>query len=187
MYGALTVICGPMMAGKTTELLKRIFWARNGLAQAVLVVKPAFDNRYDSVKIVSHDGAAVDAKAIQMWGQVKDLAADADLICIDEIQFFKTPHFEGDIVQIIGSLLKQGKEIVVTGLDMDWRGEPFANTSSLMAMADTLLKLSANCTLCGQKATKTYKKTPNEEQIELGSDDLYEARCNKHWPSPYNT
>jgi thymidine kinase len=181
MYGHLTVICGPMFASKTTELLKRILWARNGEHKAVLVVKPAFDERYSSTKIVSHDGLSVDAKAITKWDDVAILANDADLVCIDEVQFLSQPNFSDDIVECVRQLLVIGTDVVVTGLDMDWMGEPFSTTSILAAMSDTLIKVTANCTQCGQAAAKTHKKIPNSEQIELGATDLYEARCNNHW------
>lgn len=181
MYGHLTVICGSMFAGKTTELLKRILWARNGQHKAVLVVKPAFDQRFSTTKIVSHDGLSVEAKAITKWDDISLIAPDAELVCIDEVQFFGQPHFEGDIVEEIRQLLIIGTDVVVTGLDLDWKGIPFPITASLLAMADTVMKLSANCTVCGQGATKTHKKNYNEETVELGASDLYEARCNDHW------
>jgi thymidine kinase len=181
MYGHLTVICGPMFASKTTELLKRILWARNGQHKAVLVIKPAFDNRYSATKIVSHDGLSVDAKAITKWEDIDILASDAEMVCIDEVQFFTDPHFKDDIVDKIRDLLIVGTDVVVTGLDMDWQGQPFPITATLSAMADTILKFTANCTTCGQAAPKTHKKVPNGESVELGASDLYEARCNTHW------
>lgn len=103
------------------------------------------------------------------------------MICIDEVQFLTQPYFSDDIIECVRELLREGKEVVVTGLDMDWQGEPFRTTATLAAMADTMIKLTANCTQCGQPATKTFKKLQNSEQIELGATDLYEARCNKHW------
>jgi thymidine kinase len=180
-YGHLTVVCGPMFASKTTELLKRILWARNGQHKAVLVVKPAFDDRFSTTKIVSHDGLSVDAHAITQWDEVKALADDADMVCLDEVQFFTAPHFTGEIVEIICGLLDAGKEVVITGLDMDWQGKAFNTTAQLAAMADILLKPQANCTVCGRPAGKTHKKEPNAETVELGATDLYEARCNEHW------
>jgi thymidine kinase len=181
MYGKLTTICGPMFAGKSTELLKRILWARNGQHKTVLVIKPAFDNRYSSTKIVTHDGLSVDAKSITKWDDIAHLAADAELICIDEIQFFTPQYFEDDIIECVRDCLIIGTEVVVGGLDMDWRGEGFETTSRLMAMSDEVKKITAVCTSCGQPASKTHKKLPNAEQIELGTTDLYEARCNDHW------
>lgn len=181
LYGRLTVICGPMYAGKTTELLKRIIWARNGHSKAVLVIKPAFDTRYSQTQIVSHDGLKTDAKAVTDWGQVAHLAADADMVCIDEVQFFTEPHFNGDIVEQVRQLLVTGTDVVVSGLDMDWQGYPFPVTATLGAMADEMLKIKAYCSVCAAAAGKTHKKVPNAEQVELGSSDLYEARCNTHW------
>ncbi len=181
MYGHLTVICGPMYAGKTTELLKRVLVDRNLYSKAVLVIKPAFDDRFSATKIVSHDNLAVESKAITEWDQVALLAADADVVCIDEVQFFQEPHFKGDIIEEVRLLLATGTDVVVSGLDLDWQGEPFAMTARLMAMADQVQKLHANCTTCGQPARKTHKKAPNSAQIELGAADLYEARCNDHW------
>jgi len=181
MYGNLTVICGPMYAGKTTEILKRIILARNLWSKAVLVVKPAFDNRYAATKIVSHDQLTVEAKSITEWDQIALLAADADMVCIDEVQFFQEPHFHGDVVEQIRQLLAVGTDVIASGLDMDWQGEPFPVTARLLAMADEVVKLHANCTVCAQPAFKTHKKVPNSEQIELGASDLYESRCNTHW------
>lgn len=181
MYGKLTTICGPMFAGKTTELLKRILWARNGQHRAALVIKPAFDDQFSATKIVTHDGLSVDAKAITKWDDIAHLAADAELICVDEVQFFTAPHFADDIVERLRDCLIIGTEIVVGGLDMDWQGEPFGTTARLMAMSDEIKKITAVCTTCGQAASKTHKKSPNAEQIELGATDLYEARCNDHW------
>jgi len=181
MYGHLTVICGPMYAGKSTELLKSILLARTLYSKAVLVIKPTFDNRYAASKIVSHDGLSVDAKSISEWDQIAPLATDADMVCIDEIQFFQEPNYTGDIVEEIRQLLITGTDVTVGGLDMDWIGNPFPVTARLMAMADEVKKIKANCTQCNETASKTHKKTPNSEQIELGSQDLYESRCNKHW------
>lgn len=187
-YGKLTVVSGPMYAGKTTELLKRILWARNGEMKAVLVVKPSFDNRYSATKIVSHDGLSVDAMSVTSWDDVGYLLDDAELVCFDEVQFFQEPHFKPEhngaqvsIIAAVKNLLQRGVDVVCSGLDMDWRGDPFAITASLMAMADEVLKSTANCTTCGRPAAKTFKKVSNDEKVELGATDLYEARCNDHW------
>jgi len=181
VYGNLTFICGPMFGGKTTELLKRILWARNGCSKAVLVLKPAFDNRYSETKIVSHDGLSVESKSISSFSEVRALLDDAEMICIDETQFFTSPHFQDDLIEWISKFLEDGKEVVATGLDMDWQGKPFDISAKLAAMADDVIKVKANCTICGTPAAKTFKKVQNGEQIELGTTDLYEARCNKHW------
>jgi thymidine kinase len=181
-YGKLTLCCGPMYASKTTELLKRTLWASNGQNRTVYVVKPAFDTRYSATKIVSHDGLSTMANAIIGWDDhCRISAAGADMVCFDEVQFFAEPNFSADVVTIIRELLQEGKEVVCAGLDMDWQGAPFPVTASLAAMADEILKLTANCTVCGRPAGKTFKKLPEGGSVELGSHDKYEARCNEHW------
>lgn len=177
-YGHLEVVCGPMFAGKTTELLKRVLWARNGLNQKVKVFKPAFDNRYSETEIVSHDGLRTVADSIATW---VDLEGDWDLVVFDEVQFFTDPHFDRDIVEIVARLLINGTNVLATGLDMDWKGNPFYTTAMLLAMADKVKKLKANCTVSGRPAGKTFKKTRSGDSIELGASDLYEARSNEHW------
>ncbi|MDC7682915.1 hypothetical protein PQU92_06485 [Asticcacaulis sp. BYS171W] len=179
MYGKLTAICGPMFAGKTTELLKRILWARNGEGKEVLVLKTAFDNRYSDTELVSHDGLSADAKAISQFAEVADLVRDAEMICLDEIQFFS--GMDLDVADFVSDLLHAGRDVVVAGLDTNWKGEPFAPTALMMAMADEVLKLKAHCSICGQPAQKTFKKHQDDQEIALGHSDIYEARCNRHW------
>lgn len=177
-YGHLEVICGPMFAGKTTEILKRVLWARNGCNQKVKVFKPAFDNRYSETEIVSHDGLRTIANSIYTWDE---LAEYHSLVVFDEIQFFVNPHFDRDIVKIIAKLLQNGTNVVASGLDMDWQGNPFYTTSMLLGMADEVKKLKANCTISGRPAGKTFKKTQDGGSVELGAHDLYEARSNEFW------
>jgi thymidine kinase len=209
-YGKLTVVCGPMYAGKTTEMLKRVLWARNGLKREVVVLKPAFDNRYAETEIVSHDGLRSTAESIT---ELPDGVLDTgSLIVLDEIQFFNEPYVSGDVVAWVQDQLSEGVDIVAAGLDMDWRGDPFEVTALLAAMADEVIKVTANCTVCGRSARKTWKKADlqkldavedidltgmsDEEmartltdaterklanEVELGAQDKYEARCNEHW------
>ncbi|RYF09838.1 MAG: thymidine kinase, partial [Oxalobacteraceae bacterium] len=178
-YGHLTVICGPMYAGKTTETLKRVLWTRNGQGKTVRVLKPAFDDRYGVTEIVSHDGLRTQAESIT------ELPMDTegtDLIVLDEVQFFPN-HVAGNLVDWIRDHLARGTNVVAAGLDMDYRGSPFAATAALLGMADEVLKINANCTVCGKPARKTFKKSGNldSDDLELGSSDKYEARCNQHW------
>jgi thymidine kinase len=211
-YGKMTVVCGPMYAGKTTEMLKRVLWARNGQNREVVVLKPAFDNRYAETQIVSHDGLRATAESIT---ELPDGVLEAgSLIVLDEIQFFNEPYVSGDLVAWVQDQLSEGVDVVAGGLDMDWRGDPFEVTALLMAMADEVIKVTANCTVCGRAARKTWKKADpleplaeeaedidlsgkSEEEmartltaasernlvndVELGAQEKYEARCNEHW------
>lgn len=185
-YGHLSVIVGPMFAGKSTELLKRILWARNGRGHAVRVYKPAFDQRYSQIEIVTHEGLASTAEAIVDWhGQIEKIqSSGTQVVFLDEIQFFADPNFQGDIVAITTQLLRSGVDVVAAGLDMDWRGAPFPISASLSAMADEVVKLRGICSVCGRPSTRSYKKTGDGDQVELGGADLYESRCTHHWAAP---
>jgi len=179
MYGRLTVICGPMFAGKTTELLKRILWARNGERKDVLVVKTAFDVRYSRTEVITHDGLAAEAVVLHAFADIEPRFQEADLVCFDEVQFFQ--NMDRDVVTVIRELLAAGTDVVAAGLDTNWKGEPFGVTGLLMAMADEVVKLKAHCAVCGQPAYKSFKKVEDAAEIQLGHSDLYEPRCNRHW------
>lgn len=181
-YGNLRVFCGPMFSGKTTELLKRILWTKNGEHQKIQVFKPAFDQRYQKHSLVSHEGLASPAEAINEWYGVD---ADTRAVFFDEVHFFVYPHYQGqDIISVIKSLLKDGVDVAVSGLDMDWQGEPFNVTAQLMAMAEEVKKLQGVCAVCGRPSTRSYKKTRQGASIELGANELYEPRCTHHWAKP---
>jgi thymidine kinase len=169
-----------MYASKTTELLSRILRARSE-HKCVLAIKPAFDDRYSVTEIVTHDGLRANAESITEWGQVSTLVANAAVVFIDEVQFFSQPQFKGDIVEHIRDCLITGTDVVVSGLDMDWQGYAFNITAQIAAMADEIHKKTANCTICGKPAVKTYKKSHTGDRIELGATDSYESRCNEHW------
>ena len=181
IYGHLTVICGPMYGGKTTELLKRVLWAKNGRQRVVLVVKPEMENRYSVNHIVTHDGLSVECSPIRNWDQVSFQAKAAEIVFFDEVQFFIDPHFDGVVEDIITDLLAAGKDVVVNGLDLDAMGKPFVKTATLMAMADDIIKVKSTCSVCGRPATKTHKITDSDMRVELGSVGVYEPRCNEHW------
>lgn len=183
-YGSLTAIAGPMFGGKSTATLKRILWAKNGENRTTHVFKPAFDTRYADQEIVSHDGLRAPAIAISTIPQLE--LGTNDIVFLDEIQFYTAPYFEGDVVAWVKTLLAQGIEVVVAGLDMDWKGDPFELTAKFLAMANITEKLTAHCTVCGRPASKTFKKQvdANTGSVELGAQESYEARCNAHWNLP---
>ncbi len=179
-YGMLKVFCGPMYAGKSTNLINSTVWYND---KSILVVKPAFDNRFSETEIVTHDGRSIAARSTDDFNQIRLHAQDVDAVFIDEVQFFHEFNPVDHIVYTVRDLLNQGKDVFVAGLDMDWQGRAFEATANLCAMADHVYKLRARCAVCDDMATKTYKKSESGFQIELGAEDLYEARCNEHWKS----
>lgn len=186
MHGKLTLLCGPMFSGKTTELLKRLLWASNGQGKKVAAFKPAYDQRYAKMKVVSHEGLSAEAEAIYHWGNTNQHLRDAKVraVFLDEVQFFTPPNFRGDIVSIVQDLLDAGIDVVASGLDMDWQGKPFTASAMLAAMAEEIHKQKAICAVCGRPASRTYKKGGSQAKVEIGGNDLYEARCLRHWSMP---
>lgn len=178
--GRLEVICGSMYSGKSEELIRRLKRAEYA-KQRVFTIKPCIDNRYSENNIVSHAGRQ--RSACMMSDQQQDLEKilelvldNADVIGIDEIQFFST-----SILKIIDILIQEGKKVIVAGLDLDFRGEPFGIMPILMAKADEVLKLKAICVSCGKDAQHSQRlingrPAAYDDPIILVGD-MYEARC----------
>ena len=178
--GWLELICGPMFSGKSEELIRRLnraFIAK----QRVQVFKPALDNRYDAVAIASHNGRTLEAQAVESVADMKGaLEPQAQVIGIDEGQFLA-----GDLVPFVLDLADEGKRVIIAGLDLDFRGEPFGLMPRLLAHAESVEKLSAIC-YCGRAATRTQRLIGghpahyDDPVILVGASENYEARCREH-------
>jgi len=176
--GWLEVISGCMFAGKTEELIRRI----NVLSYAkknIKVFKPAIDNRYSNTKVVSHAGSSVDSIVVANARDILNHVDEkVDVVAIDEVQFF-----DKDIVAVCDQLANEGKRVMVAGLDMDFRGEPFNVMPILITSAEFVTKLTAVCTTCGAPATRTQRLVNGEAAsyhdpiILVGASESYEARC----------
>ena len=180
--GRLEVVCGSMFSGKSEELMRRLKRAEFA-KKDVLTIKHQIDNRKSYSCIVSHNGNQREACQISGCEEglqtLKKLAQqDFDVIGIDEIQFFPD-----ETVAIIKDLVKQGRRVIVAGLDLDFRGEPFGIVPTLMALADEVVKLRAICLTCGDEANFTQRLINgnparyNDETILVGGEECYEARC----------
>lgn len=167
----LVVNTGGMFSGKSTELQRQ--GKRHILAgHKVVFLKPKMDDRYSKDCIVTHEGAKVEALNVEKSILEDMRVAEADVILIDEVQFL---YF--GVVADIEFLLRLGKTIYVSGLDMDFNGTGFSITEILMAKADEVNKFKAVCEKCGKDSTFTAKRTDSKNQIELGSKDLYMPLC----------
>ena len=179
--GTIEVICGPMFAGKSEELLRRI----NRLVYAkkkFLVFKPSIDNRYSETEVVSHNQHEYKAIALMDPKKILDYYEnDLDAICVDEIQFF-----DEAIIDVIDFYANHGVRVIVAGLDMDFKGDPFMITAKLLAKAEYVTKLTAICTVCGKSATRTQRlingepASINDPVVLVGASESYEARCRHH-------
>lgn len=174
MKSKLVINCGGMFSGKSTELMRQ--GERHMLAgHKVVFLKPQLDNRYAEDEIVNHKGQKV--TAINITEQDNILLINdvmyADVILVDEVQFMS------NIVPKIECLLKHGKTIYCSGLDMDYLGKPFVTVSTLMAMADEINKFHAVCSHCGEDAVFSKKLSKSQSRIELGEKDMYTPLCRK--------
>ena len=169
--GWIEVICGSMFSGKTEELIRRL--KRVKIANLkVEIFKPAVDVRYDEIKIVSHDENEIISTPVDNSQKILLLAQGADVIGIDEAQFF-----DKELPYVCDQLAYKGIRVIVAGLDMYYLGKPFGQMPYLLAKADYITKLHAICVQCGNMASYSYRKIPNDDQVMLGEKDVYEPRC----------
>ena len=180
MRGNLETIVGAMFAGKTSELLKRILWAKHQ-NKKIIVLKPSIDNRYSNEKIITHNDLSHECYAMNNWDVVlNDFKFDknnVDVVFLDEIQFMNT----SDTLKNVEDILTNGIDVVCAGLDQDSRGKPWETSSMLLGLSDKILKIYGFCNVCGMEATKTYRKTVGGERTQVGAANIYEPRCLKHW------
>ena len=180
MRGKLETIVGAMFAGKTSELLKRILWAKHQ-NKKIIVIKPIIDNRYDQEKIITHNDLSHECFSMKNWNEVNkkfDFKKETvDVVFLDEIQFMKTK----DTLENIEIILNSGIDVVCAGLDQDSRGKPWETSSMVLGLSDKIIKIYGFCNVCGMEATKTYRKTEGGDRTQVGAADIYEPRCLKHW------
>lgn len=180
MRGKLTVIAGPMFAGKSSELLKRLLWIEHN-GHKILVIKPHIDDRYDPDRIVTHNQLSHPCISVIDLELVKDnyniMPYNFNTIFIDEVQFFE----KKESLWFVEEALRNGVNVVCAGLDQDSRGIPFDTTAKLLALADEAVKITALCTVCGQPASKTQRTGKNNTRVAVGGSEMYQPRCVEHW------
>jgi thymidine kinase len=183
--GWVEVICGSMFSGKTEELIRRVRRAQIA-RQKVQVFKPTIDDRYGVEKITSHNGVHAEAIPVGEAMHILDLVdPETTVVAIDEVQFFGW-----QIASVVNQLAERGIRVIASGLDMDFRGEPFGPMPLLMAEAEQVDKLHAICMVCGQPATRTQRlidgrpASYSDPVILVGAHEVYEARCREHHEVP---
>jgi thymidine kinase len=176
--GQITVVCGSMFAGKSEELIRLV--RRAGYAKKrIQVFKHAIDVRYDAVSVVSHPGARFDAVPVRNVADLKSrLDPKAEVVAIEEAQFF-----DQQLVKLAQDLADAGKEVLLAGLDQDFRRQPFGPMPTLLAIADEVVKLRAICVRCGREASHTQRIVDgrpaalDDPVVLIGATESYEARC----------
>jgi thymidine kinase len=171
--GWIEVITGCMFSGKTEELIRRLRRAQIA-KQKIKIFKPKIDTRFADDSIVSHSEQSLPSIQIKDINDALELSDDAQVIGIDEAQFFSE-----DTIKVCTALADKGKRVIVAGLDQDYRGIPFEPIPHLLAIAEYITKSLAICVECGNPADKTQRKTTSSERVIVGASDIYEARCRK--------
>ncbi len=169
--GRIEVICGSMFSGKTEELIRRLNRARIA-QQKVEIYKPLLDTRYSEEDVVSHDSNSVASTPVESSQSILLMATEADVIGIDEAQFF-----EEGLVEVCNTLANRGKRIIIAGLDMDFKGVPFGPMPALCAIAEDVTKVHAICVRCGNLAHVSHRIVEGDKQVMLGELQEYEPLC----------
>jgi thymidine kinase len=167
-----------MFSGKTEELIRRIRRAQIA-KQKVAIFKPKVDDRFSSDHIVSHSDVKLLSSVVKHSSEILSLAADAQVVGIDEGQFF-----DMEIVDVVENLASKGKRVIIAGLDQDYLGKPFEPMPQLLAVAEYITKTLAICVVCGNPADRTQRTTQASERVLVGAKDSYEARCRRCFEPP---
>jgi len=175
--GRLEVICGCMFSGKSDILIKRMENARRRNSR-VVVFKHASDTRYDSSSIVTHDGQRLAATPIRRAEDLLRASCDADVVGIDEAQFF-----DAELPAVCRRLVDAGKTVIAAGLDRDSWGLPFGPMPGMIHLADHVTRTTARCAVCGEAAEYTQRTAPIGASM-IGGEEAYEPRCGRCFSPP---
>jgi thymidine kinase len=169
--GSIEVICGSMFSGKTEELIRRL--RRAQIARlTVEIFKPRTDTRFDETAVVSHNANSIQSTPVDNSSAILLLGSDVQVVGIDEAQFF-----DEELPNVCTILANRGVRVIIAGLDMDYKGNPFGPMPALMAIAESVTKVHAVCVVCGNPALYSYRIVPGEGTILLGEKESYEPRC----------
>lgn len=169
--GRIEVVCGSMFSGKTEELIRRMKRAEFA-RQRVLIFKPAMDTRYSDEDVVSHDHNTIPSTPVDVSSSILLLSANIDVVGIDEAQFF-----DYGLTEVCNELANRGVRVIVAGLDMDFKGQPFGPMPNLCAIADEVTKVHAICVHCGALAYVSHRLVHNDSRVLLGEKAEYEPLC----------
>lgn len=169
--GRVEVVCGSMFSGKTEELIRRLRRAQFA-KQRVEIFKPAIDVRYSEGEVVSHEGNSILSTPVDSSASILLMGQGSDVVGIDEAQFF-----DSHIVEVCNELASRGIRVIVAGLDLDFKGQPFGPMPQLCAIADEVTKVHAICVRCGALAYVSHRIVAGDKQVMLGEKQEYEPLC----------
>jgi len=176
--GRLELVCGPMFAGKSTRLIALLQRAQRE-NKTICAVKPARDTRYHRDRLMTHAGTSIAATTVNDSAELPTAVGAAEVIGIDEVHFF-----DPSIADVCRKLTRQGRHVIVCGVDLDQNGQPFATVAVLEAMADTVTRLTATCACCGKTARYTQRMIDDDAAIVVGGPEAYQPRCDRCFQRP---
>ena len=172
--GELHLVCGPMFSGKTSTLIQRLNdHVKEG--ERIGVVKPIRDTLYSTTEIMSHDGVSLPCMCVERLGDFScrygDIYRRSDVIGIDKGQFFE------DLDEFCRRAVdKDGKVVIVAGLESCQKKKKFGKILDLIPDADSIVKLNAMCGICSQPAVFTFRTVPDTENM-IGGAESYTSFC----------
>ena len=169
--GCIEVVCGSMFSGKTEELIRRLRRAQFA-NQKIAIFKPAIDNRYSDVEVVSHDFHKISSKPIGDAADMLKVGPEIEVVGVDEAQFFGE-----NLAAVCQALANRGIRVIAAGLDTDYLGKPFGPIPALMAIAEDVQKVHAICVKCGALANHSHRLSKSRKLVVLGEKDIYEPLC----------
>ena len=169
--GSIEVVCGSMFSGKTEELIRRLKRAKIAKLN-VEIFKPSVDTRYSDSEVVSHDSNSIHSTPVENSASILLLSDNVDVVGIDEAQFF-----DSGIIDVCRTLSNKGVRVIVAGLDMDFKGNPFGPMPNLCAIADDVYKVHAICVKCGHLANYSHRLVSEDKQVMLGEKSEYQPLC----------
>lgn len=171
--GSIEVICGSMFSGKTEELMRRLRRAKIA-NQRVEIFKPSIDTRYDDQQVISHDRNSIASTPVDSSATILLMASEVDVVGVDEAQFF-----DPGLIEAVQQLADQGVRVIIAGLDMDFKRQPFGPMAALCAIADSVDKIHAICMECGRLANYSYRLVEGDQQVMLGEMQSYSPLCRR--------
>ena len=166
-FGWIEIICGSMFSGKTEELIRRLKRAKYA-KKKVKVFKPIVDSRFNTNLVSSHDKNQIKSKSVSKSSDIRIKAVGSDVVGIDEAQFF-----DNGIIKVCNDLANEGVRVIIAGLDMDYKGNPFGPMPNLMATAEYVTKVHAICAKSGNLANHSHRISTNKSLIHLGEKESY--------------
>lgn len=167
--GKITTISGPMYAGKTTRLIELFRREQN---KSKVIIKPKIDTRYSAEHVVSHNKEMIAAECIDSVEEFLQKTEKIKYLFIDELQFFSI-----EIAKALCDMASHGKQIFASGLNLDFRGNPFETVKFMIEHSDVVEMLQGECEKCNNASFYTFRISRSDELILIGEKEDYQALC----------